>query len=146
MYGFLADLMVAIHVGYVGYVVVGQLLIWLGWAVGWKWVRNFWFRATHLLAIGIVAYEELMGIRCPLSVWEEHFRELAGQPTTGETFLGRLLHSLIFYDFQPWVFTVIYMTTLSVVVLTLTLCPPRRPFRTKPTGELATGAARPASS
>src|SRR5215216_1255065 len=77
MYGFLADLMVAVHVGYVGYVVVGQLLIWLGWALGWKWVRNFWFRATHLLAIGIVAYEEVMGIRCPLSVWEEHFRELA---------------------------------------------------------------------
>ena len=145
MYGFLADLMVAIHVGYVGYVVVGQFLIWLGWAAGWKWVRNFWFRATHLLAIGIVAYEELMGIRCPLSVWEEHFRELAGQPTTGETFLGRMLHSLIFYDFQPWVFTTIYMTTLSVVALTLILCPPRRPFRRTPTGELPVQAARPTS-
>jgi len=129
MYGFLADLMVAIHVGYVGYVVVGQLLIWLGWALGWKWVRNFWFRATHLLAIAIVAYEEVMGIRCPLSVWEEYFREKAGQPTTGETFLGRLLHSLIFYDFQPWVFTTIYLTTLSVVLLTLILCRPRWPFR-----------------
>ncbi|MBO0697757.1 MAG: DUF2784 domain-containing protein [Zavarzinella sp.] len=132
MYGFLADLMVAIHVGYIGYVVVGQLLIWLGWAVGWKWVRNFWFRATHLLAIAIVTFEELTGIRCPLTVWEEHFRELAGQPTTGETFLGRLLHSLIFYDFQPWVFTTIYMTTLAVVVLTLIFCPPRRPFRRAP--------------
>jgi hypothetical protein len=129
MYGFLADLMVAIHVGYVGYVVVGQLLIWLGWALGWKWVRNFWFRATHLLAIGIVVYEELMDIRCPLSIWEEYFREKAGQPTTGETFLGRLMHSLIFYDFQPWVFTTIYLTTLSVVVLTLILCRPRWPFR-----------------
>src|SRR5215213_6387566 len=146
MYGFLADLMVAIHVGYVGYVVVGQFLIWLGWAAGWKWVRNFWFRATHLLAIGIVAYEELMGIRCPLSVWEEQFRELAGQPTTGETFLGRLLHSLIFYDFQPWVFTAIYMTTLAVVVLTLILCPPRWPFRRKPKGDLPVEPARPTSS
>src|SRR5262245_59373834 len=121
--------MVATHLGYGGCVVVGQLLIWLGWALGWKWVRNFWFRATHLLAIAIVAYEEVMGIRCPLSVWEEYFREKAGQPTTGETFLGRLLHSLIFYDFQPWVFTTIYLTTLSVVLLTLILCRPRWPFR-----------------
>jgi Protein of Unknown function (DUF2784) len=140
MYGFLADLMVAIHVGYVGYVVVGQLLIWLGWAIGWKWVRNFWFRATHLLAIGIVVYEELMDIRCPLSVWEEYFREKAGQPTTGETFLGRLLHSLIFYDFQPWVFTTIYLTTLSVVALTLILCPPRWPFRRDKASEAPLGA------
>lgn len=129
MYGFLADLMVGIHVGYVGYVVLGQLLIWLGWALGKKWVRNFWFRATHLLAIAIVAYEEVMDIRCPLSVWEEHFRELAGQPVSGETFLGRMLHSLIFYDFQPWAFTAIYMGMLAVVALTLILCPPRRPFR-----------------
>jgi Protein of Unknown function (DUF2784) len=132
MYGFLADLMVAIHVGYVGYVVVGQLLIWLGWTLGWKWVRNIWFRATHLLAIGVVVYEELMDIRCPLSVWEEYFREKAGQPTTGETFLGRMLHSLIFYNFESWVFTTIYLTTLSVVVLTLVLCPPRWPLRRRP--------------
>ncbi|HJZ90807.1 MAG TPA: DUF2784 domain-containing protein [Gemmataceae bacterium] len=129
MYGFLADLMVAIHVGYVGYVVLGQLVIWAGWAFGRQFVRNFWFRATHLLAIGVVAYEEVMHIRCPLTVWEEHFRELAGQPTTGETFLGRLMHSIIFYDFEPWVFTVIYMSTLAFVVLTLVFCPPRWPFR-----------------
>lgn len=128
MYGFLADLMVAIHVGYVGYVVVGQLLIWLGWAMGWRFVRNFWFRTTHLLAIGVVAYEELMHIRCPLTVWEEHFRELAGQPITGETFLGRLMHSILFHDFQPWVFAAIYYTTLAVVLLTLVFCRPRWPF------------------
>lgn len=131
MYGFLADLMVAIHVGYVGYVVVGQLLIWIGWAMGWRFVRNFWFRATHLLAIGIVAYEELMEIRCPLTVWEEHFRELAGQPITGETFLGRLMHSILFHNFEPWVFAAIYYTTLTVVLLTLVFCRPRWPFGRK---------------
>src|SRR6478672_316851 len=129
VYGFLADLMVVIHVGYVGYVVLGQLLIWAGWALGWKWVRNFWFRATHLLAIAVVAFEQVFDIRCPLTAWEEHFRELAGQPVSGETFLGRLMHSILFHDFQPWVFAAIYFTTLAVVVLTLVLCPPRLPRR-----------------
>ena len=131
MYGFLADLMVAIHVAYVAYVVLGQFVIWGGWAIGWQFVRNFWFRATHLLAIAVVAYEEIMDIRCPLSVWEEHFREKAGQPFSGETFLGRMMHSLLFHDFQPWVFTAIYMTTLAIVVLTLIFCRPRLPFRKK---------------
>lgn len=133
MYGFLADLMVAIHIGYVGYVVVGQLVIWLGWVMRWRFVRNFWFRATHLLAIGVVAFEELMEIRCPLSVWEEHFRELAGQPVSGETFLGRMMHSLLFHDFQPWVFAAIYYTTLVVVLLTLIFCRPRCPSKPKVT-------------
>ena|SRR6188474_2475159 len=131
MYGFLADLMVAIHIGYVGYVVLGQLLIWFGWAMGRRFVRNFWFRSTHLLAIAVVVYEELMDIRCPLSIWEEYFREKAGQPVSGETFLGRMMHALLFHDFQPWVFTVIYVTTMAVVVLTLVFCRPRLPFRKK---------------
>ena len=59
MYGFLADLVVAVHVGYVSYVVVGQLLIVIGWMAGWNWVRNFWFRMTHLLAMAVVVFEEL---------------------------------------------------------------------------------------
>ena len=65
MYGFLADLVVAVHVGYVGYVVVGQLLILIGWMLGWSWVRNFWFRATHVLAMAVVVFEEIQDIRCP---------------------------------------------------------------------------------
>jgi hypothetical protein len=128
MYGFLADLMVAIHVGYVAYVLVGQVLIVVGWWRGWQWVRNFWFRATHVLAIGVVVFEEVASLRCPLTLWEEWFRVRAGQPVTGETFVGRLLHSILFYDAPPWVFTVGYLTTGAVVLLTLILCPPRRPF------------------
>ena len=129
MYGFLADFIVFVHVLYVSYVVVGQLLIWIGWAWGWKWVRNFWFRITHLIAIGYVVYEELLNIRCPLSIWEEHFRALAGQPTTGETFLGRMLHSLIFYSAEPWVFRLIYLTMGTLVLGTFLFCRPRWPGR-----------------
>jgi len=125
MYGLLADLVVALHVGYVGYVVVGQGLILIGWALGWKWVRNIWFRLTHLLAIAIVVYEELQDIRCPLSVWEEQLRVAANQPSTGESFMGRVLHAVMFYDAPPWVFTVGYLGFGSLVLLTFLCCRPR---------------------
>lgn len=124
-YGLLADLVVALHVGYVGYVALGQLLVLIGWACGWKWVRNLWFRLTHLLAIAVVVYEELRDIRCPLSVWEERLRIAAGQPSTGETFMGRLLHSILFYDAPPWAFTVGYLGFGSLVLLTFLCCRPR---------------------
>lgn len=126
MYAFLADLTVAVHVGYVAFVVLGQLLIWIGLLRGWQWVRNPWFRSLHLLAITIVVVEELNDWRCPLTVWEEMFREKAGQPTSGGTFLGRLLHSIIFFDFEPWVFTVIYLTCGTLVLGTFLCFPPRR--------------------
>ncbi len=127
MYGFFADCMVAIHVGYVGYVVLGQFLIILGWMLGWKWVRNFWFRISQFIMMAVVVFEEIQDIRCPLSVWEEHFRLLAGQPASGETFMGRLLHALIFYDAPPYVFTIGYLGFGSLVLATLIFCPPRMP-------------------
>jgi hypothetical protein len=131
MYGFLADLIVGVHVAYVGYVVVGLLLIVIGWVLGWKWVRNFWFRISHLLMMLAVVYEEIMNIRCPLSVWEENCRALAGQPVTGETFMGRILHAVLFYDAPSWVFTLGYFSVGALIVATFLFCRPRWPFGRK---------------
>jgi hypothetical protein len=47
---------------------------------------------------------------------------------TGETFVGRLLHSILFYDAPPWVFAILYSITGAIVLVSLLLCTPRRPF------------------
>lgn len=125
MYGFLADLIVGIHVAYVGYVVLGQVAIMVGWPLGWSWVRNPWFRCTHLAAIGFVAFEEAIDMRCPLTVWEEHYRELAGQAVGGETFISRLMHNLIFVDLPSWGYTAVHVGMAAVVLGTFVLCFPQ---------------------
>jgi hypothetical protein len=126
-YGILADLVVGIHVAYVSYVVLGQLLIIVAAPMKWQWARNPWFRFTHLSAIGIVAYEALRGLRCPLTVWEEQLRELAGQVFNGsETFMGRILHDIMFIENMPEVFfTTMYMAVLILVIQGLVMFPPR---------------------
>lgn len=125
MYGVLADLLAAVHVAYIAYVLVGEGFILVGWRRGWKWARNFWFRATHLLAIGIVVVEGAVGVRCPLTVWEEWLRVKAGQPVTGQTFVGRLLHAILFYEDTPqWVFTALHTGFGAIVLVTLFLCRP----------------------
>src|SRR5262245_48484419 len=116
-YRLLADVVVAVHVAYVAFVVVGQLLILAGVARGWRWVRNPWFRLAHLAAILIVAAEALLDIDCPLTIWEHQLRVRGGQATAGGTFIGDLLHRLIFYDFPPWVFTTAYVAFAAVVGL-----------------------------
>src|SRR5688572_18009820 len=105
MYGFLADLTVAAHGAYVAFVVLGEVLILIGWWRGWSWVRNFWFRASHLAAIGAVVVVELLEVRCPLTIWEESFRARAGQPPAGETFMSRLLYAALYFEAPAWVFT-----------------------------------------
>ncbi|QEL15232.1 DUF2784 domain-containing protein [Limnoglobus roseus] len=127
MYGILADAMVAAHVGYVAFVLFGQLAIILGAGMKWQWVRNPWFRGLHLLAIGIVVLEEFMGWRCPLTTWEEQLRLLAGQTIDGGTFMGRLLHDVLFID-DVWpvkAIQVLHVAFGVLVVQALIMCPPR---------------------
>jgi hypothetical protein len=126
-YGILADLVVAIHVAYIAYVVLGQLLIIAAAPMKWQWARNPWFRFTHLTAIGIVAYEAIRGLRCPLTVWEEQLRAMGGQVFSGsDTFLGRLLHDLMFIENQPEIFfTTMYLGVLVLVIQGVVMFPPR---------------------
>lgn len=128
-YALAADVIVAIHTAYVSFVVLGQLLILVGLIRKWSWVRNLWFRLVHLLTISVVVVESVLDIPCPLTVWEHRLRKLAGQPVSEATFIGRCLHNLIFYEAEPWAFTVVYVCFALLVVGTLVLAPPRWPWR-----------------
>jgi Protein of Unknown function (DUF2784) len=125
-YSILADVLVAIHVAYVAFVVFGQLAILVGIGRGWRWIRNWWFRLAHLAAIVVVALEAVFGIDCPLTIWEADLRALAGEQVTGESFVGRLLHGAIFVDMPIWALNMIHISFAVVVIATFVVAPPRR--------------------
>ncbi|MGH7778583.1 MAG: DUF2784 domain-containing protein [Candidatus Binataceae bacterium] len=125
----LADIVVAIHAAYVAFVVFGFVAIIAGGALGWRWVRNFWLRLAHLLAIAIVLAESLAGISCPLTTLENLLRARADQSVYPGSFIGYWLDRMIFYTAPGWVFLVLYAGFTLVVVLTFWLVPPRRPSR-----------------
>ncbi len=132
-YVFLADLVVIVHVAFVSFVLFGQLAIVIGLLCRWKWVRNPWFRILHLLSIGIVVAESVCSVRCPLTVWEDNLREWAGVPVEGASFMGRLMHNVLFYELDESTFTLIYLAFGSAVLLTFVFGPPRFKSR-KPAG------------
>jgi hypothetical protein len=125
-YGFLADAILAVHILLVGYVFFGQLLIWWGLLLGSSWVRNPWFRWTHLILIALVGVEALLNIECPLTRWERQFRELAGQTVNGEAFLGRLLHHLIYVDCPLSALNGMQFCFALLALATFVLAPPRQ--------------------
>ncbi len=145
-YGLAADALVGIHVAYVAYVIVGQLLIILAAPMKWQWARNPWFRYTHLLAIGIVALEAIQGWPCPLTIWEGQLRELAGQAFNGsESFMGKLLHDVLFFDNVPQVvLNTGYVATMILVLQGLIMYPPRW-FRTGKQTPVTETIAKPGS-
>jgi hypothetical protein len=131
-YRLLADLVVLAHVAYVSFVAGGLLLNLIGCWRGWRWVGNFWFRAIHLLAIAVVVAESLLGIVCPLTTLENALRARAGDSGYAGSFVGRMLHELLFFDAPTWVFTVCYCGFGLAVLATFLLAPPRWPGSARP--------------
>jgi hypothetical protein len=125
----IADLIVSIHFGYVIFVVGGLFVIVLGGILKWRFIRNFWFRALHLIMILIVVYEAIFGISCPLTDWEYELRVAAGQKNAAsESFVARLIQQIIFYDFPPIVFTFSYCLFGIAVLMSWWLIPPLLPW------------------
>ena len=131
IYRFLADLVLITHVTFVAFVVLGLIVILWGGLVGWGWIRNPWFRAAHLAAIGLVVFQAWLGVICPLTTLEMRLREMAGDMTYGGTFIAHWLQKLLYYQAPPWVFAVCY-TLFGLAVIGAWVKFPPRPFRHAP--------------
>lgn len=118
----IADAILVVHFGVVLFIVGGLVAVWIGAALGWAWIRNPWFRYAHLGAIAFVAAEALLGIACPLTVWED----LARGGVRAESFVGRWVRRVMFYEAPEWVFAVAYVAWTLATLATLRLVPPRR--------------------
>lgn len=116
-YRLLADTILVIHFAFVVFVVLGFVLILVGLLARWSWVHNRKFRITHLAAIGIVVLQAWLGQLCPLTIWENDLRRMAGQAGYEESFVEHWLHQILFYQAPSWVFTTIYTCFGALVVL-----------------------------
>ncbi|PRY06341.1 uncharacterized protein DUF2784 [Paraburkholderia sp. BL6665CI2N2] len=130
----LADAVLVVHALLALFIVCGFVAIWLGSALGWKWVRQRLFRLVHLSAIVIVATLSLLGIACPLTTLEDWLRtgSLDGQGIA-QGFIQRWVSRLLYYDLPGWVFTLLYVAFGLVVLLTWRLIPPANSARSKTT-------------
>ena len=104
-YGALADLVVALHFGFVLFVVLGGLLV-----LRWRWVG-----LVHLPAAVWGAWIEFSGRICPLTPLENEYRRLGGQ--AGYT--GGFIDHYILPVLYPHALTRDIQVALGVVVVAL---------------------------
>ena len=100
----MADTILLAHFGFIIFVIGGLACIIIGHLRNWPWVRNFYFRICHLLAIGFVVIQSWVGQLCPLTHWENALREQAGQAGYSQSFVEHWLSKLVYIDAPPWVF------------------------------------------
>lgn len=117
-----ADVLLVVHFAIAAFIVGGLVLVWIGAAARWGWVRNPWFRYVHLGAIAFVALEALLGYACPLTVWEDLLRG----GVRPESFIGRWVYAALYYRAPEWVFAMLYVAWAVATLVTLRFVPPRR--------------------
>lgn len=121
-----ADAVLFLHVVFVVFVVVGLVLILLGRLLSWAWVRNWWFRVTHLGAIGIVVLQSWLGVICPLTKLEMLLRSKADDATYAGSFVSHWLEAILYYRAPAWVFAACYTAFAAIVVLSWVWVRPHR--------------------
>jgi hypothetical protein len=86
-------------------------------------VRNLYFRAAHLAMILLVCAEALVGTTRPFTRLENALRLRGGETGYARDFIGYWLDRLNFYNAPPLVFTEVYLTFGTLVLLTLWFMP-----------------------
>ena len=127
----LADLIAAVHLSIVAFIVGGQLLVVIGWPLGFQWIRNAWFRFTHLAIMLYIVQNAVRGELCFLTHWEWDLREKAGQTGEEGSFIGTLLSDILFVDVPQETLNLWYLAFFGLVLICFWGAPPR--LRSEPT-------------
>lgn len=121
----LADVVLALHVAIVVFIVGGLAFIIVGNLRAWPGANALWFRAAHLAAIAIVVAEAWLGAVCPLTTFEMWLRAEAGASTYAGSFVQHWLQRMLYYAAPAWVFALGYSLFGLVVLAAWWYFPPR---------------------
>jgi hypothetical protein len=121
-----ADLLLLFHTLLVAFVILGLVATLVGYFRQWNWVRNIWFRLSHLVVIGIVVLQAWLGVLCPLTIWEMELRAKAGQGGYEGSFIQYWLETILYYNAPDWVFILVYTLFGALVLASWFLVRPRR--------------------
>lgn len=111
-----ADTLLILHTMLVVFVILGLVATFAGHFCQWRWVRNFWFRLSHLIVIVVVVLQSWLGVLCPLTTWEMALRAKAGEAGYEGSFIQHWLQSILYYSAPDWVFILAY-TVFGALVL-----------------------------
>jgi polyferredoxin len=131
-YQLLADLVLALHLGIVLFVVGGLGFVIVGSLRAWRSARSLWFRVAHLVAIAVVVAQAWLGAVCPLTMLEMWLRARARQSTYEGSFVEHWVQRLLYHDASAWVFTLGYSVFGLAVLATWWYFPPRPRDRLPP--------------
>lgn len=108
----LGQVVLAIHIVVIAFNVAGLVVIPVGAALGWRWVRLRWLRLLHLASLAVVALQAVLGRACFLTDWQGALTGGGGE----DPLIMRWVNSVIYWPLPMWVFTALYVAVFAYVV------------------------------
>jgi uncharacterized protein DUF2784 len=125
----LAEAILAAHIAIILFNVFGLIAVPLGALCGWRFVRVRWWRVLHLVLLGTVALQAVVGRACILTFWQAALAEGATSPTP---LIMGWVNRMIYWPLPIWVFAALYLLVFGYALALLWLVPPARGATTTP--------------
>ena len=94
------------------FMVLSFFLIPLGYHKKWEWVKNRYYRLIHLILMGIIFIETILGFMCPLTILEDFLRndiEINNKIT-------QIIHQVMYWDLPTNQFIILYLLSLLYLI------------------------------
>jgi Protein of Unknown function (DUF2784) len=116
----LAEAVLAAHVAVILFNLFGLIVVPIGAARGWRFVRIAWWRVLHVVLLAAVAAQALASRACILTLWQS---DLAGSAASPTPLIMNWVDRLIYWTLPIWIFAALYAVVFGYAVALLWLVP-----------------------
>ena len=107
-----SEIVLLLHFSIFLFMVFSFILIPFGYFQKWEWVKNIYFRSIHLILMGIISIETILGFMCPLTILENFLRA----DKKIDNIFSKIIHQIMYWDFTNYQFIILYLLSLSYFI------------------------------
>ena len=112
MNGLFSEIILLFHFCIFLFMILSFFLIPLGYYQKWEWVKNKYYRSIHLILMGIISIETILGFMCPLTILENYFRD----DIKVDNKLTEIAHQILYWDLPNYQFIILYILSFSYLI------------------------------
>ena len=107
-----SEIVLLLHFSIFLFMIFSFILIPFGYFQKWEWVKNIYFRSIHLILMGFILIETILGFMCPLTILENFLR--ADQKV--DNIFTEIIHQIMYWDLTNYQFIILYFLSLSYII------------------------------
>ena len=107
-----SEIVLLFHFSIFLFIILSFILIPLGYHKKWKWVKNKYYRLIHLILMGIIFIETILGFMCPLTILENFLRNNLRINNK----ITQIIHQIMYWDLPTYQFIILYLLSLLYLI------------------------------